>query len=117
MASRSLASWGILTIKWYVKYRVIKERIEDFWLEKITKVTGNSLLEDFMQSTPVDTGEAAASWYLRVYRPYKMVRIQSDSTYMAALNAGFSKQAPAGFLENLALKRGRPRRGPILRYF
>ena len=116
MASRSLASWGILSIRWYVKYRLIRETIEDYWLDKVTKVTGNSLLEDFINSTPVDTGQAAASWYLRVYRPYRLVRIQSNLDYMAALNAGYSDQAPAGFLENLALRRGNPRRGPILRY-
>jgi hypothetical protein len=70
-------------------------------------------VEELTQITPVDTGEAAASWTYRVEGD--KVILENDEFYVKFLNAGSSQQAPAYFIESVMLKYGTPL-GPIVTY-
>lgn len=73
-------------------------------LEKESKV----VLTQLVLETPVDTGRAQAGWELNVNND-KSVSIVNDVPYIEALNNGHSQQAPAHFVENIALQHGRPK--------
>jgi hypothetical protein len=66
----------------------------------------NDLVEDLKEATPVDTGFAQSRWH-RV-EVGQVTNIINDSEYIEYLNQGSSKQAPAYFIESVALKYGRP---------
>lgn len=69
---------------------------------------GMSMVEDLRNETPVDTGNARDAW--RLEPPIsKEVIIKNDVPYIEHLNAGSSKQAPAFFVEAVALKYGTPK--------
>ena len=52
-----------------------------------------TLLEELRTSTPVATGRAREGWRLTE------TGIRNDVPYVGRLNAGSSRQAPAGFVE------------------
>jgi hypothetical protein len=57
-------------------------------------------------STPEDTGFAKSRWAITGVFPY--FRVLNDAEYIEALNHGHSKQAPAFFVESIAMRFGRP---------
>lgn len=64
------------------------------------------MLEDLINSTPIDTGKARSSWNLiKEDGKYKFV---NSVEYIAELNNGSSKQAPRHFVEHVAMKYGKP---------
>lgn len=69
----------------------------------------NKMLNDFRKDTPVDTGKAQSSWHIMptgsILMPFI---ITNDTEYIQYLNAGSSKQAPAFFIERIALRYGHP---------
>ncbi|MFO7482451.1 hypothetical protein [Oceanibaculum nanhaiense] len=52
-----------------------------------------SLLAELRAATPVETGRAREGWHLTE------TGIRNDVPYVGRLNAGSSRQAPAGFVE------------------
>ena len=109
------------------------EKIEQIMLGRTEKLMKMASVEFFRQviiSTPVDTGRARYGWYITVNAPstqtppegnYVVPDINSHSNvgtftvkdklyitnnvpYITALNNGSSKQAPARFVENAAVR-------------
>lgn len=68
-------------------------------IDDVQTKLGLDLLSGLQVATPVDTGEARNSWQLG--GSGALTHVQSDSPYMGRLNDGHSKQAPAGFIENV----------------
>lgn len=65
-----------------------------------------AIIHELAESTPVDTGLASKSWY-SISRDGK-VFIRNDVPYISRLNSGSSAQAPAYFVEKIALQYGKP---------
>lgn len=55
------------------------------------------LLGKLRARTPVDTGNARSRWVSAELGPH--IDITNDAPYIMRLNDGWSKQAPAGFIE------------------
>lgn len=70
------------------------------------KVTSKKIIEDLRSETPVDTGNARDSWVSK--ETSNTVVIENTAEYIKYLNEGSSKQAPAHFVERVALKYGTP---------
>jgi hypothetical protein len=64
------------------------------------------LVEELRQKTPIDTGLARDSW--KVEDSLFGIDIKNTTDYIQYLNQGSSKQAPAYFIESVALKYGDP---------
>jgi hypothetical protein len=76
------------------------------------------LKNELMLATPVDTGEARDSWKInkvKVNENEQVYEITNDVPYIGALNEGHSDQAPAHFIETIALRYGRAK-GQIVTY-
>jgi len=58
------------------------------------------------RATPKDTGFASGSWHIEGSFP--RFRVRNDASYIEYLNNGSSKQAPAFFIEHIALRFGKP---------
>jgi len=65
------------------------------------------LKTELANATPVDTGLAKNSWILYP-NIYGAATIENNVEYINRLNEGSSKQAPAHFIERIALKYGTP---------
>ncbi|WP_374321902.1 HK97 gp10 family phage protein [Brevundimonas sp.] len=65
----------------------------------VRKKLALDLLGGLQMATPVDTGEARNSWQIETTTDQSVVH--TSSPYMNKLNLGHSKQAPAGFIENV----------------
>lgn len=52
-----------------------------------------TVLEELRAATPVETGRAREGWHMTE------TGIRNDVPYVGRLNAGSSRQAPAGFVE------------------
>ncbi len=61
---------------------------------------------DLVAETPVDTGYARSRW--KTAEVGEVFVTTNDAPYIEHLNAGSSKQAPAHFVEQVALKYGTP---------
>lgn len=72
-----------------------------------TILAANKLMSELARETPVDTGKARDSWQLRKVAEGRVV-IENKTDYIDDLNRGTSKQAPAFFIENVALRYGKP---------
>jgi len=70
-------------------------------------IVSNNLLNDMVEATPIDTGKARASWSLVKVNNNRR-RLINTTDYIQRLNQGSSKQAPANFVESVALKHGTP---------
>lgn len=70
------------------------------------KTTSQKIIEDLRTETPVDTGNARDSWVAKPTRDTMV--IENTAEYIRYLNEGSSKQAPAHFVERVALKYGTP---------
>lgn len=74
--------------------------------KKLLLSTSKKIIRDLRDVTPVDTGNARDSWVVR--DEGKTVVIENTTEYVKYLNEGSSKQAPAHFVEKVALKYGTP---------
>lgn len=68
--------------------------------------TVKKMTAELRSETPVDTGNARDSW--STTKQGSTFIVQNDAEYIANLNDGSSKQAPAHFIESVALKYGTP---------
>lgn len=91
----------------------------DAILSKTKKEVGEQLrelapkvLSDLVDSTPIDTGEARAGWKVTQTSPTSF-EATNDVEHIVFLNAGSSQQAPSYFIEQTAMKYGKPN-GPIV---
>lgn len=66
-----------------------------------------TIVQELKDATPVDTGNARNHWKGEVVSNDKVV-IENTVPYIEKLNQGSSKQAPAFFVESVALRHGRP---------
>lgn len=71
----------------------------------------DAMIKDLVFNTPIDTGNARAEWSRTKVlfikgRPF--INIINKAPYIQFLNAGSSKQAPAFFIERIAMKYGKP---------
>lgn len=71
-----------------------------------SKLTVVALKNDLQMATPVDTGLARRSW--KVVEGQEGHDVVNTVSYIQYLNAGSSRQAPAHFVEAIALVYGRP---------
>jgi hypothetical protein len=82
--------------------RLISSKVE----EQLTEESG-VILQELKDHTPVDTGNARDHWFL--HKDTKdVVSITNEVPYIENLNAGSSQQAPAFFVERIALQHGIP---------
>jgi len=64
------------------------------------------MLAMLKRATPKDTGFASSEWQIEGMFP--RFRVRNDASYIEYLNNGSSKQAPAFFIEKIALRFGKP---------
>lgn len=64
-----------------------------------------SLFKDLQAATPVDTGEAKASWSIDFISDDEAI-LSNSADHIENLNNGSSKQAPELFIEKAALRYG-----------
>jgi hypothetical protein len=97
-----------------IKMKVLNIKEEMAKLERSRKksrqlqadLTVATLKQDLVNATPIDTGLARASWDIdRLNNNYN---IKNTTEYIQHLNAGSSQQAPAYFIEKIALRYGEP---------
>ena len=65
------------------------------------------IYSELVIATPVDTGLARESWSL-IQKDKETVIIENNVPYIEELNNGHSQQAPANFIETIALRHGKP---------
>lgn len=96
-----------------IRMRGQKKTFKDLRLEldrqtvKGFKAEVDSFERDLRDETPVDTGEARDSWRVNHTQKGK-ARVYSEAEHMPRLNDGWSDQAPANFIEEVALRHGKP---------
>ncbi len=71
-----------------------------------SRATVSKLVDELKVNTPVDTGFAQNSW--SVTEGKNIFNIENSAPYIQYLNEGSSAQAPARFIEAVALKYGKP---------
>jgi len=82
-------------------------------LEESSTVSSKKVVEhlvrDLRDATPVDTGRARDSWRVtqESAKPSSF-SVTNSTEYIQYLNQGSSKQAPAHFIESVALQYGKP---------
>jgi hypothetical protein len=81
-------------------------------MKEAAQEAGNILFE-LIKATPVDTGLARESWKISMQK--SGISITNSVPYIDRLNRGSSKQAPAFFVERVALRHGVPN-GTIVNY-
>lgn len=85
------------------EFQRLKIKTKEDVIKQSGKIT-DLLLSDLVSSTPIDTGEARASWSKQLSgQTYKLF---NRAEYIQYLNAGSSMQAPAFFIESTALRYG-----------
>jgi hypothetical protein len=75
--------------------------------DKNLREASSLLINELREKTPVDTGYAQSRWSLDSVKADEF-RIGNDAEYIEQLNKGHSKQAPKFFIEETALKYGKP---------
>jgi len=70
--------------------------------------TVEQMKEELVLATPVDTGEAREGWQIQEVEGarYPTYEVINDVPHIGALNEGHSDQAPARFIEAVALRYG-----------
>ena len=95
-----------------------------FLKKQLGEATSNSILatvtrmkDELVLATPVDTGNARESWEVARDRTKKNPTfiVSNNTEYIGALNEGHSDQAPAHFIEAIALRYGSPK-GQVVTY-
>ncbi len=71
-----------------------------------TRKTVETMVEELIVKTPIDTGLARKSW--KMIEQENGITVENSTEYIEYLNQGSSKQAPARFIESVALKYGVP---------
>ena len=66
----------------------------------------SNMTDELIAFTPIDTGLARRSW--GVTKMPHIYNVENTVPYIQHLNEGSSKQAPARFIEAIALKYGEP---------
>lgn len=84
--------------------KILQKRNESVSLQSLKTVS--KLKEELVNNTPVDTGLAKSSWI--IVKENQNHNIENNVDYIQYLNQGSSKQAPAYFIESIALKYGVP---------
>ena len=77
----------------------LEAELTEEMIDDVQTKMGLDLLGGLVMATPVDTGAARNSWQMGGEGP--VTYVESASPYMGRLNDGHSKQAPAGFIENV----------------
>jgi len=78
----------------------------DKQLKENSQVIVKNLEKELILATPVDTGFARESW--KTVETKKGFDVTNSAPYIEHLNEGSSQQAPARFIESVALKYGKP---------
>ncbi len=86
-------------------FKELANKHQAFVKEKDTKRV-KAMVAELREATPVDTGKARSSWSVTPFS--HSFAVVNDTTYIEYLNQGTSKQAPAYFIESIALKYGKP---------
>jgi hypothetical protein len=83
--------------------------------EKAKTLTGTApeIIQRLAAATPKDTGAAASAWVARV--DADKIIAENNTPYIGVLNQGHSRQAPALFIEDVALDYGTAN-GTIVQY-
>jgi hypothetical protein len=80
------------------------ELTEEQFLELAQKITLD-VQADLVKATPVDTGRARQGWQAETPKSINENGIvENNVEYIAVLNDGSSKQAPANFVENVVAR-------------
>jgi hypothetical protein len=82
--------------------------------QQLLSKTSDNIISDLQEQTPKDTGAAANSWEV-LSKDKTSFTVSNDKDYIKYLNAGSSRQAPARFIEQIALNYGKPL-GPVVDY-
>ena len=82
------------------------ERRHQSTVKQNERLQTGRMISELRAATPVDTGEAQASWS-RI-ETGKATAIINSTPYIQYLNAGHSDQAPPYFIERIAIKYGKP---------
>ena len=86
----------------------VRKQINSTKLQIVEKKC-KQMLNELVEATPVDTGKARDSWNItHTGNPSSPAIISNEVPYISRLNEGSSKQAPAHFVERIALKFGKP---------
>lgn len=86
----------------------VRKQINSTKLQIVEKKC-KQMLNELVEATPVDTGKARDSWSItHTSNPDSPAIISNEVPYISNLNEGSSKQAPAHFVERIALKFGKP---------
>jgi hypothetical protein len=83
------------------------QKLQEKVLEEKTGNTVDDMIVSLRSVTPVDTGFARSSWSSEKVSPDTRLVINT-ADYIEYLNQGSSKQAPARFVEAVALAYGKP---------
>lgn len=100
-----------------VSFKFNKKELDKQVQKEVSKIlvkTSEEIIEDLRLATPKDTGAASESW-AKTDQKKLTFEITNDKDYVKYLNAGSSRQAPANFIERVALDYGTPK-GPIVDY-
>lgn len=80
--------------------------LQDETISKNHSLSVANMVKDLEDATPVATGKARRSW--SVARQGNVFTVANSVPYIQYLNQGSSKQAPAYFVEAIALVYGKP---------
>lgn len=88
------------------EFKVLTQKQKELTKKEAETKTAK-LVQDLRAATPIDTGLARRSWSLKSFG--EAFLIKNDTPYIQYLNQGTSQQAPAFFVEAVALRYGKPR--------
>lgn len=77
----------------------LEAELNEIVVEEVTKKLALDLQAGLILATPVDTGQARNGW--QIEDAGELTVVQNMVPYIGVLNDGHSKQAPAGFVENV----------------
>ena len=82
--------------------------------DRLLRLEAHAIVEELRAATPVRTGRARDGWSWLQLKNGNIV-IVNEVEYIAALNAGTSRQAAAHFIESILLAHGKAS-GSVLAY-
>lgn len=69
------------------------------WVQGAVQLLATELVRLLRERTPIDTGQARASWIIVPGPAGALLVVSEGAPYIRYLNLGSSSQAPAGFVE------------------
>jgi hypothetical protein len=87
----------------------LEKQVANEVLKEVNDIS-NLILYELKLQTPVDTGEARASWTKHMEKD-KLV-LENDENYIFYVNSGTSRIAPRNFIERVCLQFGKAA-GPV----